>query len=83
MGELPRTVVERILKQESGIRVSSEAVLTASTLAEAIIRYLGREGSLLAKHAGRNTLMSTDLKLASRRIGEVTEEVMRAVTDEP
>ncbi|MFP3220685.1 MAG: NFYB/HAP3 family transcription factor subunit [Candidatus Marsarchaeota archaeon] len=77
MGELPKAVVERMLKQESGMRVSSEAVNMASKLAEEVIRYIGREGGVLAKHAGRSTLMASDLKLASRRVNEAVDKLLQ------
>lgn len=76
MGELPKAVLERLLRQESGLRISSEAVNEVSSLVELVIRYVGREGGTLAKHAGRNTLMASDVLLAARRAGDELEKYL-------
>ncbi len=76
MGELPKTVIERMLKQKSGLRISSEAVEEVSRLVEVFIDRVGEEGAVLAKHAGRSTLMASDVRLAARR---ASEEISRSV----
>jgi histone H3/H4 len=70
MGELPKAVIERMLKQKSGLRISSEAVEEVSRLVENFINCVAEEGAILAKHAGRSTLMASDVKLAVRRASE-------------
>ncbi|GEM_PF-3806189 len=78
MAEIPKAVVERLLKDSAGIRISGEATRLTAELAEDVIRYLGGEGAVLAKHAKRSTLMPEDLMVASRGLPRHIEEFLES-----
>jgi histone H3/H4 len=48
-------------------RISNDAVKSAADRAEELINTLTKEAVVLSKHAGRKTVTSEDIELASKR----------------
>lgn len=64
----PATPFERILKKAGAKRVSQEAAKEFATVMEEKMFKLAQEASVLAKHAGRKTIIAEDIRLARRKI---------------
>ena len=67
MSELPLAPIERILKKAGATRVSKEACEEFAGVIEEIAFELAAETAALAKHAGRKTVMTKDVKLAKKK----------------
>jgi len=67
MTGLPLATVERIMRTAGADRISNDAVKAASDMAEELINKLTKEAVVLSKHAGRKTVTSEDIELASKR----------------
>ncbi len=65
---LPTATIERIIKNAGAKRVSKKA---AEAMAEVLYDYvfkLAKEAAMLAEHAGRKTIVASDVKLARKRL---------------
>ncbi|MCD6477635.1 MAG: NFYB/HAP3 family transcription factor subunit [Candidatus Aenigmarchaeota archaeon] len=67
MTELPLAPVERILKKAGAARVSRKAAEEFASVIEEIASELAAECAALAKHAGRKTVLVSDVKLAKKK----------------
>lgn len=68
MGDLlPRLPFERILKKAGAKRVSQDALEEFAIVMEDKMLEVAREAVELAKHAGRKTLISDDIRLARKK----------------
>ncbi len=67
MTGLPLATVERIMRTAGADRISNDAVKSAADRAEELINTLTKEAVVLSKHAGRKTVTSEDIELASKR----------------
>lgn len=65
---LPRLPFERILKKAGAKRVSQSALEEMAKVMEDKLYQIAREAALLAKHAGRKTIIGEDVRLARRKI---------------
>jgi histone H3/H4 len=66
--DLPLAPLERILKKAGARRVSKSALVEFSQM---IINYahdLSAEASALAEHAGRKTIIGSDVRLAKKKL---------------
>lgn len=66
--DLPLTPFKRILKQAGSKRVSKSA---CEAFAEVMVDYISRlskEAAKLAEHAGRRTILDSDVRLARKKI---------------
>jgi DNA-binding protein len=66
MAELPLAPLERILKNAGANRVSEDAVQALREAVEDYAVALSEASVALAKHAGRKTVQSEDVKLAAK-----------------
>ena len=64
---LPKLPFERILKKAGAKRVSQEALEEFATVMEDNLLEIAKEAVQLAKHAGRKTLISDDIRLARKK----------------
>jgi len=62
---IPLAAMERILKNSGAHRVSEDAKDTLRQVLEDIAMEIGEESTKLAAHAGRKTVKSEDIRLAS------------------
>jgi len=69
MPVLPRAPFERIIKLAGASRVSEEASEELATIIEDRLKQIFKEASLLAKHAGRKTIIDEDIRTAARKLG--------------
>lgn len=65
--EIPNTAAERLLKNAGGKRVSEKGAFEFAKLIESIAYDISDTASSLAKHAGRRTIMTDDIKLARKK----------------
>jgi histone H3/H4 len=66
--DLPLVPFERILKQAGAKRVSKSACEAfAEVMADYIFR-LSKEAARLAEHAGRKTILDSDVRLARKKV---------------
>jgi len=65
---LPRLPFERILKKAGAKRVSKDALEEFSMVVEEKLYAIAKEAAILAKHAGRKTIIDEDVRIAKRRI---------------
>lgn len=68
MPKLPMAPFERILKQAGAKRVSHEALEEFSKLMEEEMLNVASEAAILAKHAGRKTIIDDDIRTARRKM---------------
>lgn len=68
MPKLPLLPFERILKQAGAKRVSHEALEEFAKLMEEEMLNIAGEAAILAKHAGRKTIIDEDIRVARRKI---------------
>lgn len=59
---------ERILKRVGAKRVSYEAMDEFAKVAEGKLMRIATEAAALAKHAGRKTILETDIREARRKL---------------
>ena len=64
MTEIPITPVRRLIKNTSNGRVSKDAGIELTKILESIGTEISKNAVILAKHAGRNTVKSSDILLA-------------------
>lgn len=68
MHKLSRLPFERILKNAGAKRVSQDALEEFATVMEEKLYAIAKEAAILAKHAGRKTIIGEDVRIAKRRI---------------
>jgi len=68
MSMLPRQPFERIFKKVGAKRVSQSALDEMAKIMEEELYKIAKEAALLAKHAGRKTILDEDVRLARRKI---------------
>jgi len=68
MGELPRAPFERILKRAGAKRVSKSALEEFANVMEEKMFKVANEAAILAKHAGRKTILGEDVRIARRKV---------------
>jgi histone H3/H4 len=68
MGVLPKIPFERIFKKAGAKRVSQSALDEMSRVMEDQLYQIAKDAALLAKHAGRKTILDEDIRLARRKI---------------
>jgi len=66
--ELPLAPLERLLRKIGAKRVSKGALREFSSVVADYAHDLSAEASILAKHAGRKTIIDKDIKMARRRM---------------
>jgi len=65
---LPVLPFERILKKAGAKRVSQDALEEFAMVMEERLYAIAKEAAILAKHAGRKTIIGEDVRIAKRRI---------------
>ncbi len=65
---LPRAPFERFLKQAGAKRVSKDALDEFANVLEEKLAKIVAEAALLAKHAGRKTIIAEDIRMAKKKI---------------
>jgi len=68
MTNLPRLPFERILKNAGAKRVSHDALEEFASVMEEKLYKIAKEAAVLARHAGRKTILAEDVRIAKRRI---------------
>jgi len=68
MGILPKLPFGRLLKKIGAKRVSRSAMEEMAEIMEERLFKIAREAALLAKHAGRKTILAEDVRLARRKV---------------
>jgi len=68
--ELGLSAMYRILKKSGAERVSDESADELRRITEDIATEIAKDAVKLAKHAGRKTVKSEDVKLASKTLGK-------------
>jgi len=66
--DLPLAPFKRILQKAGAKRVSDEALEELSSAVEEKIYKIAQEAVLLARHAGRKTILPEDVRLAKRKV---------------
>jgi DNA-binding protein len=67
MSEFPILPFERIIKNAGAKRVAFDAAEELSKVMEIKVMAISEEAAALAKHAGRKTVISEDVRLARRK----------------
>jgi histone H3/H4 len=65
---LSLTAFERILKKAGAKRVSYPALQEFSIVMEEKLFNVAKEAAVLAKHAGRKTIIAEDIRFARRKV---------------
>ena len=68
MTELPNAPTRRIIKNTGAVRVSNNAVKCLNEALEEHGTIIATQAKKLAAHAGRQTVMASDIKLAINQI---------------
>jgi histone H3/H4 len=63
---LPAAAMEKLLKKAGATRVSADAKEKMREVLEEIAEEIGEKAIRLAKHAGRKTIKSSDIKEATK-----------------
>lgn len=63
---LPVAAMEKILKKAGAARVSNDAKVALRDILEGLADEIGEKAVRLAKHSGRKTIKSADVKLAAK-----------------
>ena len=63
---LPLAAMEKLLKKAGAPRVSESAKTALKDILEDIAEEIGEKSVRLAKHSGRKTVKSADVKLAAK-----------------
>jgi len=66
--DIPLAPLERILRKAGAKRVSKSAVKEFSHVLADYTHDLSAEALALAKHAGRKTIVATDIRMAKKRM---------------
>ena len=66
--EFPVLPFERLIKRAGAKRVSHKAAEALAKVMEEKILKIAEEAALLAKHAGRKTVLAEDVRLAYRKL---------------
>ncbi|MBL7170118.1 MAG: NFYB/HAP3 family transcription factor subunit [Candidatus Aenigmarchaeota archaeon] len=66
--ELPLAPLERLLRKAGAKRVSKGAVKEFAAVIADYAYDLSSEAAVLAKHAGRKTIINSDVRMARRRM---------------
>lgn len=64
---LPKLPFERILKHAGAKRVSQEALEEFAKVMEEKLMGIAKEAAMLAKHAGRKTIIEEDVRMARKK----------------
>jgi len=67
MSNLPRAPLERFLKQAGAKRVSKGASEEFANVLEEKLAKIVAEAALLAKHAGRKTILAEDIRMGRKK----------------
>ncbi len=65
LSELPLSAADRIIRNATGLRVGYDAAKALAEVLEKEGEAISREAGKYAKHAGRKTVKSSDIKLAT------------------
>ncbi len=65
---LPLAPLERLLRKAGAKRVSKSALVEFSHVIVDYAHNLSAEAAILAKHAGRKTIIGADVRLAKKKI---------------
>jgi histone H3/H4 len=68
MSILPKLPFERLMKRAGAKRVSDEALEEMAKVLEDKLGEVAKEATLLAKHAGRKTILEEDVRIARKKI---------------
>lgn len=66
MGTLPLAAMEKLLKNNGAARVSADAKEALRDALEDAAKKIADKANQIAKHAGRTTIKSEDIKLATK-----------------
>ncbi len=69
MSILPTAPFERIIKKAGANRVSQEAANELAKFVEEKMMQVFKEAMMLAKHAGRKTIVDEDVRMAAKKLG--------------
>lgn len=67
MAIIPKLPFERILKNAGAKRVSHGALEEFSRIMEERLTEIAKEAVMLAKHAGRKTIIEEDIRIARKK----------------
>jgi histone H3/H4 len=67
MSVLPKLPFERLMKKAGAKRVSEEALDEMANIVEERLMEIAKEAVLLAKHAGRKTILDEDIRIARKK----------------
>ncbi|MDI9608880.1 MAG: histone family protein [Candidatus Verstraetearchaeota archaeon] len=73
MTDLALSAMDRIMRKAGAERVSDEASEALREVLETLALEISRDAIALAKHAGRKTVNSEDIKMASRKLLAMTK----------
>ena len=62
MAEIPKAVVERLIRKSGASRVAGGAVEEMTKVLEEVCNVVSKEAIRLSKHAGRQTVKDADIK---------------------
>ncbi|MBC7126973.1 MAG: histone family protein [Candidatus Methanosuratincola petrocarbonis] len=73
MTDLAISAMDRLMRKAGAERVSDEASEALREVLETLALEISRDAIALAKHAGRKTVNSDDIKMASRKLLAMTK----------